>query len=375
MVIKGLKLKQTTENVLTRHIKSTPSSALWQADTASERPEHAYDVTELRQELLENGYTPLMGFDKKLGLGGWSTLDVTPDVVKRWGRSRGNAATAVRLDNGLAAIDIDVDDAAFVALFFKRAMEAVPALRRGILPRRHSERAKEAWFFRLPDGRFMPRIVMPDYIAPGFNLTDTSAPAGTVEFFDSRRSRKGGATRYMCIFGPHSHEEAWRGAVTRRYGWHGLSLADVTLRELPILEPRDGVTLADIAHRTLLDLGWREAPADPYAAGKEAGEWLFDIPADARFECSDSVVRDLGQMLAVADHPREDVRCSMSWKTGARGGRVDRCMIHETPSGHLRLYDYKYQLCHVEDAAAPPDMDSIKEKLRACLPPLKSCKN
>lgn len=341
---------------MTGRNKSTPRRPRGQDDATRRRPEKEYDVTELRLKLLANGYTPLRNRDKSIYLKDWPKVVVTEELIrsKDWARN-GDKATGIRLDNGLAVIDVDVDDKAFVRKLMRKVREIVPVLQRedAIWLRRHSGKAKEAWFFRLDAEFNAARTCV--FVAPGHELEDPKSPTGRVEFYGGIGKRQFGA------FGAHSHE---RGRPVRWYGWRGGSPLDTPFALLPVLtiEQFEAIRLA--AEDILKADGW--TPQPPKSRGGKPGEWVYDLTPDMVFHCNDGRTRTLDQLRRVADNGREDIRCSMAWLEGAQAENATRGIVHLTRSGHVYVHDFG-GASHCEAVAGPLDIEKLNADFAAMM--------
>ena len=108
------------------------------------------DRTELRLKLYENGFTPLANKSKMCLIKGWSTLDVTPELIqsKAWARSGSFLDTGIR-GGDVIALDFDVDDADLLndlldEVVEQSIVEESPFVRIGRPPR-------ELWVYRTSD--------------------------------------------------------------------------------------------------------------------------------------------------------------------------------------------------------------------------------
>lgn len=109
------------------------------------------DIEQLRLQVLANGYTPIRNRDKRTFMKGWPSAVVDEAEIKRWSRrfSR-DKATGIRVEDGLAVIDIDVDDRELVDRIANRILDVCPTLEDENVPLlvRRGKGAKEAWFVR-----------------------------------------------------------------------------------------------------------------------------------------------------------------------------------------------------------------------------------
>ena len=126
------------------------------------------DRTAIRLKLYENGFTPLANRNKMSLIKGWSTFDVTPDMIrsKEWARSR-LQDTGLRCGD-IIALDWDIDDgdlmnALLDALVEQGVIADSPFVRIGKAPR-------ELWVYRTRDkigkrttGHFMPADAADDF--------------------------------------------------------------------------------------------------------------------------------------------------------------------------------------------------------------------
>lgn len=104
--------------------------------------------TELRLQLLANGYTPLPNNRKICYLEGWSTVDVTPEVIesREWARKGSWSDTGIRCGD-IVAFDFDIDEADILndlldVLVGEGLLPETPLVRVGRPPR-------EIWVYRV----------------------------------------------------------------------------------------------------------------------------------------------------------------------------------------------------------------------------------
>lgn len=108
------------------------------------------DRTELRLKLYENGFAPLANKSKMCLIKGWSTLEVTPELIqsKAWARSGSFLDTGIR-GGDVIALDWDIDDADLLndlldEVVEQGIVEESPFVRIGRPPR-------ELWVYRTTD--------------------------------------------------------------------------------------------------------------------------------------------------------------------------------------------------------------------------------
>lgn len=108
------------------------------------------DRTELRLRLYENGFTPLPNHNKMCLLEKWSTVTVTPELIRsrEWVRSGRDKDTGIRC-GAVIAIDWDVNDETLL----NDLLDAIVA--EGIIPESEFVRVgkppREMWLFRTED--------------------------------------------------------------------------------------------------------------------------------------------------------------------------------------------------------------------------------
>ncbi|MFA7602541.1 MAG: primase-helicase family protein [Novosphingobium sp.] len=313
---------------------------------------------QIRLRLLENGYSPIRNRDKATYLKDWPSLEITPEVIDEWARRHGrDLATGLRVENGLVAVDIDIDDGDVVERLADALLEIAPELQDEAAPwlERSSGRAKVAWFFRVdePFGRLHSRR----WTRPGETLDDGSH---VLEVFG------GASSRQMGAFGPHTL--AANGEVLRSYAWRDQSPLDVPLDRLPVLTKKQLAALVDEAERILSEAGW--SPVALTAAGENVAERVYDLAGDMVFDVHEG---DRGVSLealkALVTASDEGVRVSASWLEGPDPKRSpDRCLVSLTRAGFLAIWDSATGVTHVEAEAAPvdfgPEIDRIGEKLK-----------
>ena len=314
-------------------------------------------IEALRLRLLENGYSPIRNRDKATYMKDWPSIEITPEVIHSWSRMTRDTATGLRVENGLAAIDIDIDDAGLVEALADAIQDIVPELADEKVPWlvRGSGKAKEAWFVRTdePFGRIHTRR----WVKAGETLDDGSH---VLEIFG------GASARQMGAFGPHTVERD--GTVTREYAWRDRSPADTPLAALPVVTKAQFFAIADKAEALMRDAGWE--PVAMTQKGENTASRVYDITEDMLFDVHEGERDTTFEALkALAGDETEGVRVSASWLEGPDPKRSpDRCLVSITRTGHLAIWDSATGVTHVEASAAPtdfgPEIDRIGEKLR-----------
>lgn len=267
--------------------------------------------THIRRALLANGYTPLANKDKMCVLQGWSHMTVDEAQIDVWSTQLKWRATGVRVENGLAVIDLDVNDLDAV----NAIINAIPApiwAKLDAAPVRRGKGFKEAWFCRLADGE------EPFYrlASAGFRRAENDETVQRVEIF---AGDTGG--RQFGAYGAHTVGQG--GAIEVSYGWMaGRGLCEVPLSELPALTRAELATVAEVASRTLESIGWH--PDLKSKAGFSSGAPIYDL--DDQTFCTrdhgDVGLIELEALCALHD----EVRLSASWLEGEAAVNMTRCI-------------------------------------------------
>lgn len=120
------------------------------------------DRTAIRLKLYDNGFTPLPNRNKMSLIKGWSTIDVTPDLIqsREWARSRSLQDTGLRCGD-IIALDWDVDDEALLNKMLDGAVESGIVAESSFV--RIGRAPRELWVYRTNDkigkrttGHFVP---------------------------------------------------------------------------------------------------------------------------------------------------------------------------------------------------------------------------
>lgn len=295
--------------------------------------------TDLRRRMLANGYVPLANKDKMCVLKGWPDLHVDAAQIDAWSQQLKWRGTGVRIEGGLVAIDLDVnDDDALDAI-----VDAIPAEIWSILqdaPVRRGKGAKEAWFCRLADGE------EPFYrlASAGFRQAAGDETVHRVEVFAGE-----GGGRQFGAYGAHTIDE--HGNVAVQYYWAGdIGLADVHFNHLPRLTRAQLVTIADTATRVLDELGWqRDVRSKP---GFSSPTPIYDLDAQD-FETRDHGTMGLADLEALCEL-HGTIRLSASWLEGAAAVNMTRCIASIHPrDGRLSILETASYETHRPAALAP----------------------
>lgn len=307
------------------------------------------EVEALRLRLLANGYQPLANRDKRCFLPAWPSVNVTSEAIAEWRRKHSGryTATGVRLGNGLACCDVDIDDQKIVDALFNWTLDTFPETEQACV--RRGSGNKEAIFLRTtePFGRIHTRA----FQKPGALGDD---PAHRVEIF-------GSSSRQMGAFGAHTREE--NGVVTKEYFWlGGRSLLTVPLQSLPELPKGVFFAICDTAERLMLDAGWKQVKLS--TSGEDRASYAYDLTDGMTFHCNNGLTLTLAQLetLAASGELRAmRLRCSASWLEGPSAKRTDRCLMSSTNDGRLVITETSSGVAHLRKPFEP-DWNALAER-------------
>jgi len=312
------------------------------------------DKTELRLRLLANGYTPLAGKDKTCGIPEWSTVVVTEELItKRWARARATPTTGLRVENGLAVIDLDIDDP-IIDRIANCILDAIPELEKEDVPLlvRAGKGRKEAWYVQTDEA--FSRIHSRAWLRPG-DVPDDGAHR--VEIFGGASSRQFGS------FGPHTVDDD--GVVKVWYRWADRSPADTLKSELPVLTKKQFFAIADIVERELEAAGWQLVPKT--TKGENDVSRVYDLTEEMLFDLDTGDRVPLQQLRELAAN-NDRLRCSAAWLEGPSAKRTDRCLVSVAGNGGVVVYETASGVTHCEASLAPrefgPEINRLAEKLK-----------
>jgi hypothetical protein len=288
----------------------------------------------LRNQLLANGYSPIPNVDKQTFYTGWPTVEITPELIHKW-RRMPYPATGLRIENGLAAIDFDINHPIIDTILDRVAAE-FPELAELALVR-YGKGRKEAWFCRADEP--FGRIHSIKWVAPGETKDD-----GThmVEIFGGASARQFGS------FGPHSHNED--GSVAVEYEWlDDVSPANTPLADLIELQKPAFLAIRDIVDVELRKAGFTEVASTK--AGEGDARWAHDLTDDMVFNCNDGLPHKLADLANM-----EGMRCSASFiEPDGLCFNTSRCLIGKTGSGEPFIWDTAEDVRHTAFKEKAPD--------------------
>ncbi len=283
------------------------------------------EVEELRLRLRRNGYSVLPNRDKQIYMEGWPKAAQTEENIKSWTPKRRWQATGIRLDNGLAVIDVDVATEPVCGAIMNKVAElfdkwdidfdAVPI-------RGNTENEKVAIFVRTEEP--FNRLHTSRWQPEGANSDD---PAHSVEIFGGLAPRQFGA------FGAHTIDRT--GEVLVRYEWmDGPTPADTPFDNLPVLNKRQFFDILKAAMAA-----FNKASMQPVAMsqiGEDKSEQVYDLTDEMEFHCNDDTTHTLEEL---EDASLAGLRCSASWLEGDSARRTDRCLISRDHDGNLCIWE------------------------------------
>ncbi len=328
---------------------------------ASFRRENAAKQTLIRLALLENGYTPLPNKDKRCFFTGWSTVQPTVEQIRDWGRQLGSMGTGVRIENGLCAIDIDIDDAEIVGRIWDRALLVAPTLRECLL--RFGSGAKELWLCRV-DEQF-------GYIHSTAHCKPDEDPAGENVKSYKMEAFGGLIERQFGFYGAHTLKDDESGFEIE-YVWdNDEGPVEVPMSALPVVSKAAVMAIQEIATQELERAEW------PMVRGSRGGEStqsvVYDLNDEMWFACLDGHTRDLAGLHDYAESARNP-RCSASFIEGKTAINRTRCLVSINHNGLVGVMDMNTYVMH-HAASAANKMLPITEKanklgalMRAALP-------
>ena len=312
--------------------------------------------TETRLKLLENGYVPLLNHGKRPIHKKWQVQRVNADKVLKWDRSV-HKSTGIRVENGLAVIDVDVEFPDRPELVEQLAAEAQVILP-GVFDRglvRFSTGVKEAWFVRVDGVRF-GRLASRLWMRPeDINADpDVKAPRARIEIFG------GGSTRQFGSFGPHGYDDD--GQAITFYRWDGPSPAEVPLADLPAYGIDAFGRLCDAFDTIAAGAGLIEK-ARPRRFGD--AETLYILEPDMVVELQDGTSATVAELERIAPQLRggdDYMRCSGTFHSPERTRRDS----HTIAIGRhgIGIHDFMEGVTYCRRDREPPARHDIGEALR-----------
>jgi len=304
--------------------------------------------TELRLQLLKNGYAPIANKDKACYLEDWPRLDVDEKLIKRWGRSRSTLATGIRVEGGLCVIDVDVDHKVIDRVIDVMCDEVVDIDIERLT--RFGKGYKLALYVRCHE--LFTRLHTRRWTAP--DTAETDERNHCIEIFGGASARQFGS------FGPHTIGED--GAIEVEYEWFKESPLDVPLVDLPVVTKAQLFAMLDAAEALLLDEGFE--PVARSTSGEGSPAKIYDLTDDMTFELQDRPHDEAVTLDELTDMVEGGYtgRCSASWMGDISPNRT-RCIIGTNHQGQLTLWETSTGETHMRAADGPTPRDALLEKL------------
>lgn len=314
--------------------------------------------TELRRRFIENGFTPLPSVGKQCFLKNWPNVVVDDAVLASWARKHSRwQDTGIRVQDGLAVIDFDIDDEEIMNALARVVEKEKPALQGARI--RFGKGFKEAWFVRTdePFGRIHTRR----WLKPGADLDKDGTHV--VEIFG------GASPRFFGAAGAHTRDA--QGGVVIAYEWEAAgSPLDTPLDQLPELTKQDCFDIVDIAERLLEAAGWTFVVKTQ--KGESEATKVFDLVPEMLFETNQGEVDvTFADLRARAVAGEEGLRVSASFIEPGRGHSLTRCLVGRTSQGgDISIWDGANDTTHfaadkapTQETTAGMDAALIAEKL------------
>lgn len=305
------------------------------------------NMEELRLQLRRNGYAVLPNRDKQILKKGWPKLAQTEEEIKSWTRLRRSKATGIRLDNGLAVIDVDVEDEEIAEQLLHIIDVQIDGFDdRPAAIRYNTKNAKLAFFVRTaePFNRLhTARFGHPDRAGDD--------PVAHVEIFG------GAAPRQFGAYGAHTVNKD--GEIEVSYDWYEpIQPLNTPQDELPELTKAQFFEILNVCMKVFNEAGL--VPVELSQLGEDFSEQVFDLTDDMEFHCNDGVTRSLEELQAVAG--TEGLRCSASWLEGPSAVRTDRCLVNVDHEGRVTVWESASGTTHMETGG---ELQSDDESLQA----------
>jgi putative DNA primase/helicase len=328
-----------------------------------------YNPTPHRLQLLANGYRPIPNLNKICMRPGWNSAafvaqeltdgyrgETAIERVTSWVERHSLwMATGVRLDNGLGAIDGDVDNEALSTALWRAIDKHAPDVGAQAPCRFGGGSHKFALFVRIEGGAFaqVPHHV---YTKPGQGTH-------TVEIFGGAATRGGHCDRQFGVYGPHSHNAD--GSVARMYAWaddKGLHNTPFTM--LPTLTKAQALDIVGEFERAAEALGWLRATAEE--AGEAGAQYTIDETTTFLTTHSGGERIDYVGLCAEFYAYGAELRCSVDFLPGrGDGGKVSHCQVGaDNRHGCVAVFVYGDNATHFPVAYEPVDMAGATAALK-----------
>ena len=296
------------------------------------------DRTQLRLRLYQNGFTPLANNRKMCLVKGWSSMDVTPEIIqsKEWARSGRDKDTGIRCGE-VIALDWDIDDKALLNDLLDAVVEQnIVAESRFV---RIGKAPRELWVYRTQD-----KI--------GKRTTGHFGPENRPDDF------KGYAVEVLgngCQFAAYGQRDE-----TTAYSWPEQDLLDHEYMDLPEITLAQVERLKDFCAEFLQARGLiRLSPG----GGTDKGyTHVYDLVDDMEFEVQDIGVMSVADMAEYfAANPEGVLRCKVEVLRPTGGSWAGMASL---VGGAVCISDHGTYTSHFPVAA---DMEAKVSRLGALL--------
>jgi hypothetical protein len=337
----------------------------------------------IRRQLLASGYSPLPNEHKACRVNDWNNKKFYAKEIKRYGsleaaidtwdkRHPKARSTGVRLQDGLGAIDGDVDDKDLSSALCDVLDQVVPHVAADAPIRMGGGQFKAAWFVRFTGDAFV-RMASHKYARPAdlaqYRLEVAAAIAEAeknetaprhvekpeyhcVEIFGGAPYPDGRCSRQFGVYGPHSSNPD--GTVKREYRWLDKDLAGVRLSNLPAVSKVEASAIIDGFDAAAQALGWEMVIEQ--GEGEGAGGDVFDISRKrSKFEVLGHGIIDYAELEALVQDGQHVV-CTANFIKDELSDTKDRCKaVWSERFNCVCVKDWKTSLRHYPDDVGKTD--------------------
>lgn len=320
------------------------------------------ELNNLRKQLWANGYFPVLGLNKGCFFTGWNAKGFyarelkrykgsAADMIDSWTARKPNFRTTnVRLQDGLGAIDNDIDDKELSDALWDIIGRVAPAVADFAPARFGSGTYKMALFVQI-EGEPFVRVGSNEFARPealaawraALEAAEAEA-AGSgaaprhvekpayhhVEIFGGAPTAEGNCSRQFGAFGWHTEPGNKKGKPERAYRWlDDTSLLDMPLKSLPTLTKAQAYTITKEFEEAAAALGWEAIPNTDGGDGK--GGNIYDIDrAKSRFEVVGHGTLTYAELEPLV-RTDERIECSASFIKGEVSDTPNRCKAVWSP--------------------------------------------
>ena len=275
-------------------------------------------------------------------------------------------STGVRIEQGLAAIDNDIDDGPMIEAVLAFIADIAPDIH-ARAPRRYGGGTfKLALFVQKADEGAelaFSKKRSHKWFRPG--ETPENSKGQCIEIFGGAPARNGNCAGHMGVWGPHSYDEN-DNEVKTYYRWDKgfQALNEVALVDLPMLTTAQANQIIDHFDKLAEEAGWvQEKRQDTGDAAV-----VYSITDASRFNTNLGGVNiDYDGLCAEFDIYGRELRCSTSFLGAADrdSKRLDHCAVDDNNRhGVVAVWVYGEQQLHFPASLAPPSLDQLPGLLK-----------